>query len=178
MAVGAGSTYRDAAAGVARERARRLRADPETGALRFTRHGLVMDWVEVFAPVVFEAHGPREWPASSSLLLDDLPFMVRDPKSGCHRIAFRVFCTVGYEAGRPKLWRLEAFTSKSQADWEAFLGALGGAPPRADCLEGRPSGRESTDHHAGMPPRAAWNASRLCRGVRPSFESRPPKRLD
>jgi len=53
---------------------------------------------------------------------------VRDPESGRHRIAFRVFCAMGYEAGRPKLWRLEAFTSKSQADWEAFLGALGGAP--------------------------------------------------
>ena len=58
VAVGAGSSYRDAAL-VARERARRLRADPETGQLRFTRHGsLVMDWVEIFAPVVFEAHRP------------------------------------------------------------------------------------------------------------------------
>jgi len=35
--------------------------------------------------------------------------------------------------GAPKLWRLEAFTSKSQPDWEAFLGALGGAPPRVVC---------------------------------------------
>ena len=133
MAVGAGSSYRDAAL-VARERARRLRADPETGQLRFTRHGsLVMDWVEVFAPVVFEAHRPHEWPASGSLLLNDLPFRVRDPDSGRHRIAFRVFCAMGYDAGRPKLWRLEAFTSKSQPDWEAFLGALGGAPPRVVC---------------------------------------------
>jgi hypothetical protein len=133
VAVGAGSTYRDAAA-VARERARRLRADPDTGELRFTRHGsLVMDWVEVFAPVVFEAHRPREWPTSGSLLLDDLPFRVRDPDSGRHRIAFRVFCAMGYEARRPRLWRLEAFTSKSQADWEAFLGPLGGAPPRVVC---------------------------------------------
>ena len=89
VAVGAGSAYRDAAL-VARERARRLRADPDTGELWFTRHGsLVMDWVEVFAPVVFEAHRPREWPASGSLLLDDLPFRVRDPDSGRHRIAFR-----------------------------------------------------------------------------------------
>ena len=40
---------------------------------------------------------------------------------------------MGYEAGRPKLWRLEAFTSKSQADWETFLGALDGAPPRVVC---------------------------------------------
>ncbi len=132
-AVGAGSSYRDAAL-AARERARRLRADPDSGELRFTRHGsLVMDWVEVFAPVVFEPHRPRAWPASGSLLLDDLPFSVRDRESGRQRIAFRIFCAMGYEAGRPKLWRLEAFTSKSQADWEAFLSALGGAPPRVVC---------------------------------------------
>jgi hypothetical protein len=131
--VGAGSTYRDAAL-IARERAKRVRSDPDTGEPRFSRHGsLVMDWVEVFAPVVFEPYRPREWPASGSLLLDDLPFRVRDPESGRHRIAFRIFCAMGYEAGRPKLWRLEAYTSKSQADWEAFLGALGGAPPRVVC---------------------------------------------
>ncbi len=133
VAVGAGSTYRDAAL-VARERARRLRADAETGELRFTRHGsLVMDWVEVFAPVVFEAYRRRAWPASGSLLLDDLPFRVRDPNSGRHRIAFRVFCAMGYDAGRPRLWRAEAFTSKAQPDWDAFLGALDGAPSRVVC---------------------------------------------
>jgi len=131
--VGAGSTYRDAAL-VARERAKRLRSDPGTGELRFSRHGsLVMDWVEVFAPVVFESYRLGEWPASGSLLLDDLPFRVRDSETGRHRIAFRVFCAMGYEAGRPKLWRLEAFTSKSQADWEKFLTALDGAPPRVVC---------------------------------------------
>ena len=76
--VGAGSSYRDAAL-VARERAKRLRADPGSGQLRLSRHGsLVMDWVEVFAPVVFEPHRPRAWPPGS-LLLDDLPFRVRDP---------------------------------------------------------------------------------------------------
>jgi len=133
VAVGAGSTYREAAA-VARERARRLRVDAETGQLRFTRHGsLVMDWVEVFAPVVFEPHRRREWPTSGSLLLDDLPFSVRDPSTGRFRIAFRVFAAMGYDAGRPKLWRLQAFTTKSQPDWEAFLGALDGAPARIVC---------------------------------------------
>jgi hypothetical protein len=132
-AVGAGSTYRDAAL-VARERAKRLRCDPVTGEPRFSRHGsLVMDWVEVFAPVVFEPYRPLEWPTSGSLLLDDLPFRVRDPDSGRSRVAFRIFAAMGYSAGRPKLWRLEAHTSKSQADWEAFLGALPGAPPRVVC---------------------------------------------
>jgi hypothetical protein len=131
--VGAGSTYRDAAL-VARERAKRLRSDPGSGELRFSRHGsLVMDWVEVFAPVVFEPYRPRAWPTGGSLLLDDLPFRVRDPETGRHRIAFRIFSAMGYEAGRPKLWRLEAFTTKAQLDWEAFLGALDGAPPRVVC---------------------------------------------
>ena len=128
--VGAGATYRDAAL-VARERARRLRADPDSGEPRFTRHGsLVMDWVEVFAPVVFEPYRPRRWPTGGSLLLDDLPFRVRDPRTGRHRVAFRIFAAMGYEAGRPKLWRLEAFPSKSEADWTAFLAALDGAPTR------------------------------------------------
>jgi hypothetical protein len=130
--VGAGSTYREAAL-VSRERAKRLRVGPG-GEPRFSRHGsLVMDWVEVFAPDVFEPYRPRAWPASGSLLLDDLPFSVRDPRTGRFRIAFRVFAAMGYDAGRPKLWRLEAFTTKSQPDWEAFLSALDGAPPRVVC---------------------------------------------
>ena len=133
IAVGAGATYREAA-GVARVRAQRLRADAETGLPRFSRHGsLVMDWVEVFAPVVFDAHRPREWPASGSLLLDDLPFTMRDPRSGRSGVAFRVFAAMGYDAGRPRLWRLAAFTTKSQPDWEDFLGGLEGAPPRVVC---------------------------------------------
>jgi len=132
-AVGAGASYRQAAL-VARERARRLRADPETGAPRATRHGqLAGDWVEVFAPVVFEAHRPSAWPLSGSLLLDDLPFSVRDPATGRFRIAFRVFCAAGFERGRPRLWRVEAFPDASQANWETFLRALDGAPPRVVC---------------------------------------------
>jgi hypothetical protein len=130
--VGAGSTYRDAAL-VARERAKRLRTGPD-GMPRFSRHGsLVMDWVEVFAPVVFEPHQPRAWPESGSLLLDDLPFRVRDPSTGRTRIAFRIFAALGYERGRAKLWRLEALMTKSQTDWETFLDALPGAPPRVVC---------------------------------------------
>jgi hypothetical protein len=40
---------------------------------------------------------------------------------------------MGYENGRAKMWRMEAFPSKSQADWQAFLGRLGGAPARVVC---------------------------------------------
>ena len=126
VAVGAGSSYRQAAL-VAR-------ADPETGEVRTTRHGqLVADWVEIFAPVVFEAHRPLAWPSAGSLLLDDLPFSVRDPDTGRFRIAFRVFCAAGFEGGRAKLWRVEAFPDASQANWETFLRGLEGAPPRVVC---------------------------------------------
>jgi hypothetical protein len=152
VAVGAGASYRQAAL-VARERARRLRADPETGESRLTRHGqLVADWVEVFARVVFEPYRPRGWPESGSLLLDDLPFSVRDPATGRFRIAFRVFCAAGFERGGPKLWRVEAFPDASQANWEAFLGALEGAPPRVVC-----------DNHSGLngAVRAAFPAAEL-----------------
>jgi Transposase, Mutator family len=139
QAVGAGTTYRQAGL-VARERAHRLRADPETGEPRVTRHGqLVGDWVEVFAPVVFGPHRLLAWPATGSLLLDDLPFSVRDPATGRFRIAFRIFCAVGFERGRPKLWRVEAFRDASQANWEAFLRALVGTPPRVVC-----------DNHSGL----------------------------
>ena len=139
VAVGAGATYRQAAL-VARERARRLRADPDTGELRLTRHGqLVMDWVEVFAPVVCETRRPAAWPAAGSLLLDDLPFSVRDPATGRFRIAFKVFCAVGFEHERPRLWRIQAFPEATQANWEAFLRGLDGAPSRVVC-----------DNHSGL----------------------------
>jgi hypothetical protein len=139
QAVGAGMAYRQAGL-VARERARRLRADPETGEPRITRHGqLVGDWVEVFAPVVSDPHLPPAWPTAGSLLLDDLPFSVRDPATGHFRIAFRVLCATGFERGRPKLWRVEAFPDASQANWEAFLRALEGSPPRVVC-----------DNHSGL----------------------------
>lgn len=115
--VGAVSTYREASL-VARERAKRLRVGPG-GEPRFSPHGsLVMDRTEVFAPVLSSPTGPAPWPGGGSLLLDELPFRVRDPQSGRHRIAFRILAAMGYELGRAKLWRLEALTSKSQADWD------------------------------------------------------------
>ena len=56
--VGAGSSYMQASR-IARERANRMQTDPATGVPRLSNHGqLVGDWVEVFAPVVFEPHRP------------------------------------------------------------------------------------------------------------------------
>jgi hypothetical protein len=143
-AVGAGATYMRASS-VARDRARRFRFDPETGELRESDHGqLVADWVELFAPVVFAGHRPNAWPAEGSLLLDHLPFRVRALDAGgkripAGRVAFDVFCAVGYRAGKPRLWRAEAFSTAHPAHWGAFLGALPGEPKRVVC-----------DAHGGM----------------------------
>jgi hypothetical protein len=58
-------------------RARRFRFDPETGEVRESARGqLVADWVELFAPVVFDLHRPTAWPAEGSVLLNHLPFQI------------------------------------------------------------------------------------------------------
>jgi hypothetical protein len=143
-AVGSGSSYRRAS-WVARDRAHRFRFDPETGELRESDHGqLVGDWVELFAPVVFEPYRPGAWPADGSLLLDHLPFRVRALDAAGRRIpagrvAFDVFCAVGYVAGKPRLWRAEAFGTAHPANWSAFLASLPGEPKRVVC-----------DAHVGM----------------------------
>jgi hypothetical protein len=144
QAVGAGSTYMRASR-VTRDRARRLRFDDETGELRESDHGqLVADWVELFAPVVFEPSRPAAWPAEGSLLLDHLPFRVRalDPNGRripAGRVAFDVFCGVGFYAGKPRLWLAQAFVSAHPANWSTFLGSLPGEPRRIVC-----------DAHGGM----------------------------
>jgi hypothetical protein len=143
-AVGAGATYMRASR-VARDRARRFRFDPDTGELRESDHGqLVADWVELFAPIVLEPYRPTAWPAEGSLLLDHLPFRVRSLDAGGRRIpagrvVFDVFCAVGYRAGKPRLWRAEAFPSAHPANWSAFFGSLPGEPRRIVC-----------DAHRGM----------------------------
>jgi hypothetical protein len=144
QAVGAGSSYMRASR-VTRDRARRFRVDLETGELRESDHGqLLADWVEVFAPVVFEAYRPAAWPTEGSLLLDHLPFRVRALDAGGRRIpagkvAFDVFCGVGFYAGKPRLWLAQAFASAHPASWSAFLGSLPGYPKRIVC-----------DAHGGM----------------------------
>jgi hypothetical protein len=60
-----------------------LPIDRGTGELRKTRHSqLVADWVELFAPVAFERQRSRAWPSTGSLVIDDLPFRVRNSRAG------------------------------------------------------------------------------------------------
>ena len=143
-AVGGGATYMRASR-VARDRAHRFRFDFATGELRESDHGqLVADWVELFAPVVFAPHRPDAWPVEGSLLVDHLPLRVRALDAAGRRIpagrvAFDVFCAVGYQAGKPRLWRAEAFPTAHPVNWRAFLASLPGQPKRIVC-----------DSHAGM----------------------------
>ena len=144
QAVGAGESYMRVSR-VTRDRARRFRVDATTGELRESDHGqLLADWVEVFAPVVFDAHRPTAWPAEGSLLLDHLPFRVRaldrdGRRIPAGRVAFDVFCGVGFYAGRPRLWLAQAFASAQPSNWRTFLGSLPGEPKRVVC-----------DAHGGM----------------------------
>ena len=52
-----------------------------------------------------EESGPQAWPSAGSLVIDSLPFRVRNPlQPGRAPVAFSVFCAMGYVAGRPRMW--------------------------------------------------------------------------
>ena len=77
-------------------------------------------------------------------MLDHMPFRVRALDASGRRIpsgkvAFDVFCGVGFYAGKPRLWLAKAFASAHPANWSAFLGSLPGHPKRIVC-----------DAHGGM----------------------------
>src|SRR5665811_218471 len=91
------------------------------------RDRLLADWVEVFAPVVFQPFRPTAWPTQGSLLLDHLPFRVRalDPSGRripAGKVAFDVFCGVGFVAGKPR------YKADAAEDIESHL-ASGDSPP-------------------------------------------------
>ena len=134
-AVAAGASYR-AAAEAARRRAERLpdgAPDEWPGRRRDpARDGqLVANWVDVFSALVCADELPGRWP--ETLLIDSKNFRIR---TGEHTgRGFYVFAAMGSEAAEPgkwapapQLWRLEPFARKDQAAWEAFFGALEGAP--------------------------------------------------
>jgi hypothetical protein len=78
--VGAGSSYRDAAF-VVRRHSERGRKPPKKSSVRHIQYSghaqLVSDWIEVFAPVVYEPHRDYAWPVTGSVVLDDAPFRSR-----------------------------------------------------------------------------------------------------
>lgn len=132
--VGSGVTYREAAAEVRRQ-ANRMPLDEE-GRERYSRHGqLVADYVEVFAPVVFEPHRRSSWPAGS-VVVDEVSFRTAGllpdgkPKPGGGTYLFRVYAAMAYDNGFPELVRLQAFLGNTTPEWAQFFSSLDGAPDR------------------------------------------------
>jgi hypothetical protein len=142
--VAAGATYRSTAAAVRTAAGRELDTKPRqtSGGKPLAppnNHGqLVSDWVEVFAPVVWAAHAPQQWP--DKLLIDEDQFRYRQlgMSRGVH--AFYVFGAVGYTSdGRPYVAAVEAFAKTNIPAWTAFLGSLAGQPTRIVADGGLPA---------------------------------------
>src|SRR5215216_3860711 len=125
--VAAGESYRQAAS-VARRAAGRSqkrltgngrRRDPNLDGQ------LVANWVDSLAPIVCAGELPGRWP--DRLALDSREFRIdRGARAG---ESFHVFAAVGHdEPGRPRVWRLAAFTRRTEADWEQFLALCAGTP--------------------------------------------------
>lgn len=141
--VGEGMSYRRAAKAV-RERAGRLEFG-EDGEPILSRHAqLVCDWVEVFAPVVFERFRPQiearfelVRSGDGTLVLDALPFHIRSPDRGPGgERAFSVFSALAATREGASLLRLESFhgeQGRCASEWQRFLGSLPGEPARVVC---------------------------------------------
>jgi hypothetical protein len=141
--VGEGMSYRRAAK-VVRERAGRYELG-EDGEPLLSRHAqLVCDWVEVFAPVVFERFRSdieaRYEPVrrgEGTLILDAVPFHIKSPdrRLGGER-AFSVFSALAATHEGASLLRLESFhgeQGRCVPEWRRFLGSLPGEPARVVC---------------------------------------------
>ena len=137
VAVAKGASYQ-AAAESARRQAGRLPSMPGEGSpLRWRRRDpardgqLVANWVDVFTALVCAGELPERWP--QTLLVDSMNFRVRTGERSGR--GFHVFAAMGCDPGQagrwapvPRLWRLQPFAHRDQAAWEAFFGALEGAP--------------------------------------------------
>jgi hypothetical protein len=129
--VAKGTSYR-AAAEIARKRAGRLPPARRRARRSPANEGqLVANWVDVCSELVCDGQLPERWP--HTIVIDSQNFRV---KSGPHTgRGFHVLAAVGRDPGEPGKWappprvlRLEPFACKDQAAWEAFFGALVGAP--------------------------------------------------
>ncbi|MHB8694905.1 MAG: transposase [Solirubrobacteraceae bacterium] len=131
MLVAKGTTYR-AAAELARAKAGRVPlARPSRRRQPANEGQLVANWVDVCAEFLCAGELPDRWP--DTLAVDSQNFRVRTgPKSwrGFHVVAAvgRERSEAGSWAPAPRVWRAEPFAHKDQASWEAFFGALDGAP--------------------------------------------------
>jgi hypothetical protein len=134
VAVARGSSYKSAAEASRRAADRLPRAAPSRRHWRSrdpARDGqLVANWVDVFSDLVCADELPTRWPAT--VLIDSRGFRITSGERAGR--GFYVFAAIGIDTDdegrqqRGRLWRLEAFARKDQPAWEAFFGALEGAP--------------------------------------------------
>jgi hypothetical protein len=156
VAVGKGDAYHKAAED-ARTNATRVRRNRRTASKKRARfYGAngtpTGDWVEVFAPILWQPHAPTAWP--EIVAFDDLPFAgiakskrtaaskpiwpalpsrVTSGRGG--RPLFAVLGAYGYKAnGLPDhLWLLRAVPTPSTANITAYLLSLPGIPRVVIC---------------------------------------------
>ncbi len=126
-----GTSYR-AAAEIARQKARRVPPPRPRRRRSAANEGqLVANWIDVCSELVCAGELPDRWP--ETLLIDSQNFRVKSgPNAGR---GFHVFAAVGRDPGQPgrwastpRVWRVAPYAHRDQAAWEAFLGALDGAP--------------------------------------------------
>jgi hypothetical protein len=127
-----GTTYR-AAAEVARRKAGRVPGGNEGRRRRSPANQgqLVANWVDVCSEFVCLGELPERWP--HTLAVDSQNFRVRTGRNSWR--GFHALAAVGRDRGEPgkwartpRVWRAQPYAHKDQAAWEAFFGALDGAP--------------------------------------------------
>lgn len=156
--VGAGSSYRDAAF-IARRHTERSRKPSGKSSIRHATYSghaqLVSDWVEVFAPVVYEPHRDYAWPKTGSVVLDEVPFRTNNGIPG-GAASFSILAAAGWDEERKeiRLWRLEAVPGRRDMTkaWCQFLCSLEGCPQRVVC---------DRDHKITKAIRKEWPKSDL-----------------
>jgi hypothetical protein len=88
---------------------------------------LISDWVEVFAPMVWSAYAPTDWPAA--VAIDEMQFRFGRPGKARGDKAFSVLAALGYNAtARPYVAAIEAVSSADIQAWTTLLVGLEGRP--------------------------------------------------
>lgn len=127
--VGEGTSYREAA--------HRTRHEGNPNVYDKRQPNVVMDWVELFAPVVTKPHLVTDVPAC--LVVDSLEFRAKGGagKQGGATL-FSVLGIVGYaKPGEKRVVRLVARPDATKKTWQDLFATFQGAPSRVICDESR-----------------------------------------
>src|SRR6266545_805 len=122
--VAGGATYRATAAAVRTAAGRELDTVPRRNAKgrrqpQANAHGgLVSDWVEVCAPLIWAAYAPAEWPRR--LVLDSAEFRHGSPGKARGEAAFSALAAMGYDpSGRSFVAAPAGSSSTAAPSWPA-----------------------------------------------------------